>query len=116
MVWNTVTVVVVVLAALTLAYLFRDYLKHPWTRDGQVRAQVVQIATRVSGPIIELPIVDNQVVNQGDLLFRIDPRTFQAAVAQAKASLKSAEASANEAKVEAERRSPAPPPTPSRRH
>lgn len=98
-----VTLILVALAALTVAYLFRDYLKHPWTRDGQVQAQVVQIATRVSGPIIELPITDNQTVKKGDLLFKIDPRTFQAALDQAQASLQSAQATEAEAKVEAER-------------
>jgi RND family efflux transporter MFP subunit len=97
------TLIVVALAVMTVAYLFRDYMKHPWTRDGQVRAQVVQIASRVSAPIIELPIVDNQSVKKGDLLFKVDPRTFQAAVEQVQAALKTAQAHAAEAKVEAER-------------
>ena len=33
-----------------------DYVTNPWTRDGQVRAQVIQITPRVSGPIVNLPI------------------------------------------------------------
>lgn len=98
-----VTLVIVALAVLTVVYLFRDYLRHPWTRDGQVQAQVVQVATRVSGPIVELPIIDNQQVKKGDLLFKIDPRTYQAALDQAGAALRSAEARAAEAQVEAER-------------
>jgi multidrug resistance efflux pump len=52
-----------------------------------VRAQVLQIAPRISGPIIDLPIRDNQLVAEGDLLFEIDPRTFQAAYDQALADL-----------------------------
>jgi RND family efflux transporter MFP subunit len=44
-----------------------------------------------------LPIVDNQFVKAGDLLFEIDPRTFQAALDQAKANLEVAKASAKEA-------------------
>ena len=63
------------------------YVVNPWTRDGTVRAAVVQITPRVSGPIVELPILDNQHVSQGDLLFRIDPRTFQAARDKAQADL-----------------------------
>jgi len=62
-----------------------DYLSNPWTRDGQVRAEVIQIAPRVSGPIVELTISDNQAVKSGDLLFRIDPRTYAASLAQASA-------------------------------
>ncbi len=98
-----VTLVVVALALMALAHQFENYLKYPWTRDGQVRAQVVQVAPRVSGPIVELPIRDNQSVKQGDLLFKIDPRTFQAAVEQSAAALASARASEAEAKVEAQR-------------
>ena len=78
----------VVVLALVLALLkYWDYVVNPWTRDGQVRAKVVQIAPRVSGPIVELPIVDNQFVKAGDVLFRIDPRTFEVALEQARAEL-----------------------------
>jgi len=59
-----------------------------------VRAQVVKITPRVSGPIVELPVTDNQAVHTGDLLFRIDPRTYELAVEQAEAKLKQAQASA----------------------
>ncbi len=62
-----------------------DFLVNPWTRNGQVRAEVIQITPRVSGPIVTLKIKDNQKVNQGDILFEIDPRTFKAALDQAKA-------------------------------
>jgi multidrug resistance efflux pump len=41
----------------------------------------------VSGPIVKLPIKDNQLVKAGDLLFEIDPRTFQANLDQARAQL-----------------------------
>lgn len=98
-----VTLILLAVAALTVAYLFRDYWDHPWTRDGHIRAQVVTVAPRVSGPIIELPIKDNQRVKRGDLLFRIDPRTFKAAVDQATAAVKTAQAQAAEAKWEAQR-------------
>jgi multidrug resistance efflux pump len=79
---------VVVLAALgVIAYKYLDYVKYPWTRDGLVRAQVIQIVPRVSGQLVRVPIRNNQLVNQGDLLFEIDPRTFQATVNLARAEL-----------------------------
>jgi multidrug resistance efflux pump len=64
-----------------------DYVVNPWTRDGQVRANVIQIASRISAPIINLPIKDNQFVRAGELLFELDPRTFKAELDLAKAKL-----------------------------
>jgi multidrug resistance efflux pump len=77
----------VLAAILVVAFKYWDYFANPWTRDGQVRASVVQITPRVSAPIIELQIVDNQFVEAGDLLFRLDPRTFDAALEKALAAL-----------------------------
>ncbi len=79
----TATVVLVAVAVVMLKY--RDYLTNPWTRDGQVRAEVIQITPRVSGPIVRLNIADNQFVKADALLFEIDPRTFAASLAQARA-------------------------------
>jgi multidrug resistance efflux pump len=78
----------VVLVAVGLVFWkYWVYVTNPWTRDGQVRANVIQVAPRVSAPIVALPIKDNQFVKAGDLLFEIDPRTYQAALDQAKANL-----------------------------
>ncbi len=94
----------IVLAAVGLfAAKYWDYVTNPWTRDGQVRAQVIQITSRVTAPIVNLPIKDNQFVKKGDLLFEIDSRTFKAALAQAEADLKVARVSASNARVEAKR-------------
>ena len=94
----------IILAAVAAVLLkYWDYVTNPWTRDGQVRAQVIQITPRVSGPIVNLPIKDNQLVKAGDLLFEIDPRTFQAAVKQSRADLRTARVKAVNAKEDAER-------------
>ena len=78
---------VVLVAVLLVVWKYWVYVTNPWTRDGQVRANVIQVAPRVSGPIITLPIRDNQLVKAGDLLFEIDPRTYQAALDEASAKL-----------------------------
>jgi multidrug resistance efflux pump len=79
---------IIVLAALgVIAYKYVDYIKYPWTRDGLVRAQVIQIVPRLSGQLVRVPIRNNQLVKQGDLLFEIDPSTFQANVNLASAQL-----------------------------
>ncbi|MEE7627981.1 biotin/lipoyl-binding protein [Methylobacter sp. Wu8] len=65
--------------------------QHPRTNDAMVRANIVGIAPEVSGRIVELHVEDNQYVKQGDLLYVIDPRPYQAKLAQAKAELLVAE-------------------------
>ncbi len=81
------TGIIVLIAAAVFALKYWDYVTNPWTRDGQVRAQVIQITPRVSGPLVKLPVTDNQFVKAGDLLFEIDPRTFEADLEQARANL-----------------------------
>jgi multidrug resistance efflux pump len=76
---------VVLIAVMLVLFKYWDYVANPWTRNGQVRAEIVQITPRVSGPIVNLPILDNQPVKTGDLLFEIDPRTFAASLEQAQA-------------------------------
>ncbi|RLA11590.1 MAG: HlyD family secretion protein [Gammaproteobacteria bacterium] len=79
------TAAVVAVAALVVLLKYWDYVVNPWTRDGQVRAEVIQITPRVTGPIVRLAVKDNQFVKAGDLLFEIDPRTFAVSLDQARA-------------------------------
>lgn len=95
-----VTGVVIVLAIAAALLLYTRYVNRPWTRDAQVRANVIGIAPRVEGPIVQIPIQDNQPVKKGDLLFEIDPSTFQAAVDNAEAKLKQAQAAQVQAQQE----------------
>jgi membrane fusion protein, multidrug efflux system len=69
--------VIIVAAVVLLVYVTRQYYVYPRTDDAYVRANLVGIAPHVSGPIVNLPIVDNQRVAAGDLLFEIDPRPYQ---------------------------------------
>jgi multidrug resistance efflux pump len=73
-----VTLVIVCMAAWAAWVLYQRYMTDPWTRDSQVRANIVGIAPRVSGPIIHVAVHDNQQVKLGDLLFEIDPADFNA--------------------------------------
>jgi multidrug resistance efflux pump len=81
------TGLIVLIAAAVFTLKYWDYVTNPWTRNGQVRAQVIQITSRVSGPLVKLPVEDNQFVKAGDLLFEIDQRTFEADLEQARANL-----------------------------
>src|SRR5690242_2994216 len=57
------------------------------TNDAYVNATRVAISTNVPGRVIELNVHDNQRVKRGAVLFRLDPRPFDLAVAQARAKL-----------------------------
>ena len=87
-----VTLIAVAVAAGVAWFLYRKYVTDPWTRDCQVRANIVGIAPRVSGPIINIPVRDNQEVKAGDLLFEIDPADYKTALDSAKASVANSEA------------------------
>lgn len=92
---RTALTTLVVLAAALIGYaLWKHYMYSPWTRDGRIRAEIVRIAPDVSGLVAEVGVQDNQAVKAGDVLFRIDPRRFELAVAQAQADLAAAQAAA----------------------
>jgi multidrug resistance efflux pump len=80
-----VTLAAVAAAVAVVWQLWDYYTVSPWTRDGLVRANVVQIAPDVSGLISKLNAVDNQAVRRDDVLFVIDQQRFQVAVEQAEA-------------------------------
>jgi multidrug resistance efflux pump len=81
------TIALVIAAAVCAYLLYTRYVARPWTRDGQVRANVVKIAPRVSGYLVQVSVKDNQTVKKGDLLFQIDPSSYQLAVDQAQVKL-----------------------------
>ena len=93
----SVTLFMVALAALLAWALWQHYMYSPWTRDGRVRARVVQVAPDVSGLVTEVAVADNQTVQQGDLLFVIDRSRYQNALQQAEADQRAAEAAARAA-------------------
>ena len=74
-------------AAILGALLYAHTERYPTTDDGYVDADVVGIVAQAAGPIVNLPVVDNQAVSAGDLLFEIDPRPFRIEVEQARAGL-----------------------------
>lgn len=82
-----VLTVSMVLCALFLGRsLWGYYTEAPWTRDARVSADIVRIAPEVSGTILQVEVKDNQYVNRGDVLFRVDPERFELARDQAQAS------------------------------
>ena len=75
------------LALIVLIWVIWRIDSAPSTNDAYASADTIDVVPEVSGRIIELAVRDNQQVKQGDLLFRIDPRPYEANLAKAEASL-----------------------------
>lgn len=80
-----ITLGLLALAVVLGRMLWVHYMDSPWTRDGRVRADIVNVAADVSGLVTEVAVRDNQFVHRGDLLFRIDAERYRHALAQAQA-------------------------------
>src|SRR5262249_2065977 len=83
--------------------IVRMYYLYPRTDDAYVRANTVGIAPHVSGPIVNLPVVDNQAVHEGDLLFEVDPRPYPHTLWKAEVKLTQLEVQAYEEAIRAAR-------------
>ncbi|ATF87688.1 efflux RND transporter periplasmic adaptor subunit [Burkholderia gladioli] len=94
------TLIVVVVAGLVLWRIINYYMFSPWTRDGHVRADVIQVAPDVSGLITEVRVVDNQAVSQGQVLFVIDRARYTLALRLAQATLEQRAATLAQARRE----------------
>ena len=85
-----------VLLAATIGggYLYMDYADHfESTDDAFIAARQSALAPKVAGYIVAVPVTDNQHVNAGDVIARLDDRDYRVALAQAEAQVASAQAS-----------------------
>jgi membrane fusion protein (multidrug efflux system) len=78
-------VVVVLIVLVVGAYYIIYALGHETTDDAYTTGFVHQISSRVTGNVVELDIVDNQYVRQGEVLLKLDPRDYLVQVAKAQA-------------------------------
>jgi len=85
------------------AIVFAWWTFAPTTVDGRVFQYVIPIVPNVKGQVIEVPIEGTEVVNKGDVLFRIDPTPYQFTVDQLKASVDQAVAQKQLAEIEVNR-------------
>ena len=98
-----VTLAMVATAIVVGLALWDYYMEAPWTRDGRVRADVVEVAPDVSGLVTAVLVEDNQAVRRGDVLFRIDPERFTLALRQAEAVVEGKKATAEQAAADYQR-------------
>ena len=81
------TLLVVAFACVVVWRMTMYYMFAPWTRDGHIRADVVQISPDVSGLIKQVDVRDNQPVTRDQVLFVIDQDRFKLALRQAQATV-----------------------------
>jgi membrane fusion protein, multidrug efflux system len=84
---------ILLLAALPIGYLYWDYTSHfESTDDAYIASRQFAIAPEVSGYITAVPVTDNEHVNAGQVIARIDDRPYRAALDQAQAQVAAAKA------------------------
>jgi membrane fusion protein, multidrug efflux system len=87
-------VVIAALIAIVIGVLWWLNASHyEYTDDAFIDARTVTISSQVSGAIVDVPVTDNQIVDAGGVLARIDQRDYVAAVDQAKGQVEQAQAS-----------------------
>ncbi|MGO9305183.1 MAG: biotin/lipoyl-binding protein, partial [Candidatus Korobacteraceae bacterium] len=86
-----VSVAIPVAALITGLLVISETNRYPRTDDAEVFANFIGIAPQVDGPLIALPVQDNQFVKQGELLFEIDPRPYEYALEKARSDLSTLE-------------------------
>jgi len=88
---------VIILAVLVVAvvagvFLWRYFNTYESTDDAQIDGHINSVSARVTGNVIAIKAEDEQFVNAGEVLVKLDPRDYEVAVARAQADLADAEA------------------------
>jgi multidrug resistance efflux pump len=87
--WNVTSQVITVtipIVGMIVLFLFLNIVA-PATDDVRAQNYVVPIVPRVTGQVTEVPIEPNRPIKKGDVLFKIDPVPFEAALKASKAKL-----------------------------
>lgn len=95
--WLLVAVVLAVIAA--LAGVWHHYSIRETTDDAQIDGHIIPISARVGGTVASVEVRDNQYVEAGTVLVKLDPRDYQVAVESARADLANAQAAAQAART-----------------
>jgi membrane fusion protein (multidrug efflux system) len=89
--WGRLTFVLVPLLLFAAVCYYWGFMRpYESTDDAFIEANIIPIVPRISGQTVKLLVRDNQAVHRGDLLLEIDPRDFEAKVAEADAGVAAA--------------------------
>jgi membrane fusion protein (multidrug efflux system) len=97
-----VLVLVLIVAVLAVAgyYVWRHFNTYETTDDAQIDGHINAISARISGYVSEVLVTDEKYVNAGDVLVRIDPKDYEAALAKAEADLADAQAALETSRID----------------
>ena len=99
----TLTVAILAAAVYAGRTLWTRYQLEPWTRDGRISADVVEIAPDVGGLVTKVAVRHDQPIARGDVLFEVDRARYDLALRQAVAAVASQRTALDEARREANR-------------
>jgi membrane fusion protein (multidrug efflux system) len=94
-----IVLALVVVAAIASIPIYSYYAARESTDDAQVDGHLIPISPRINGTIAEVLVRDNQHVQAGQVLVKLDPADYEVALAQAKAQLANAQASTTQFSV-----------------
>jgi membrane fusion protein, multidrug efflux system len=86
-----ISISIIAAALITGLLVINQTNRYPRTDDAEVLANFIGIAPQVDGPIMQLAVQDNAFIEQGKLLFEIDPRPYEYALQKAKSDLSTLE-------------------------
>src|ERR1700686_1434787 len=95
-----VAAVVVVVLSVAGYYLWRYVNAYETTDDAQIDGHINAVSGRITGNVNEVRAEDEQYVNAGDVLLRLDPRDYEVALAKAQAELGDAEAALESSRID----------------
>jgi multidrug resistance efflux pump len=96
--WSLATAALGGIVGIVLLLLIMNY-NHPFTTNARIYFSVTPILPAVRGRVIEVPAQANTPLKEGDVLFRIDPKPYENAVAQKKAALAESEQNVKQLKA-----------------
>lgn len=80
---------IIILVAIGLYITAINALKYESTEDAYVETHTVQVAPKITGQVVEMYVVDNQKVKEGDLVAQIDPTDYKVKLAEVTARYES---------------------------
>jgi multidrug resistance efflux pump len=100
--WTATTSVLVGVLGIGWVVITMNY-NHPYSREARLYFYTTPVYPRVNGRVIEVPVEPNSPLSKGDILFRFDPRPFEADVKSLRGELAAAEAERDRFKEEYDR-------------
>ena len=94
-----IVLVLLVAVAVGVYALYMHFRDRVSSDDANVDAHISAISPKITGNVVEVPVLDNQEVKAGQVLVLIDPRDYQVAVDVAKAAVAQAEGQLQAARV-----------------